>query len=118
MLILNEKETKIIMNVMEFLESLNTPEARKNADLIDDITYTQTQDDADAVDVLLGCYNELGNDYKLDLIINQLYNLQCEKEKEIKKEISNDDGFHNVKLNGMYKELESIQKTIELLEVW
>lgn len=117
MLILNNAETKAIIDVMEFLESLNTPESRKNADLMEDITYAQIQDDDDAVDVLLGCYNELGNDYKLDLIINQLYNLQCEKEKEIKKEISDDDGFHNVKLNGMYKELESIQKTIELLEV-
>lgn len=118
MLILNEKEIKILSDVMYFLETLNTAEARKNADSIDDITYAQTQGDADVVDVLLGCYNELDNNYKLDLIIQQLYNLQCEKENEIKKEISNDDGFYNVKLNGMYKELENIQKTIELLEVW
>lgn len=118
MLLLNKKETKILLDVMEFLESLHTPEAMKHIESINDIIYAQIQGDADAVDVLLGCYNELGNDYKLDLIINQLYNLQCEKEKEIKKEISNDDGFHNVKLNGMCKELENIEKVIELLEVY
>ena len=59
MLLLNEKETEIILNAMEFLETLGTPEATKQAELINDVTYSQVNQDADVIDLLLGCYNEL-----------------------------------------------------------
>ena len=117
MLLLNEKETKILLDVMEFLENLETPEATKQAEAIDELTYTQTQGDADAIDLLLGCFNELDETGQEELIIEELYNLKETKEKEARKEIANDDGYHNTKLQRLYKEIENIENAIEKMEV-
>lgn len=82
MLLLNDKETKVIMNVMEFLESLETPAATKQAELIDSVTYSQVNQDADVIDLLLGCFNELENKYsRYELIENECYNLLDEIKK-------------------------------------
>ena len=117
MLLLNEKETKIIMNAMEFLETLETPEANKQAELIDSVTYSQVNQDADVIDLLLGCFNELGNKYsRYELIENECYNLLDEVRKEAEKEVKNDTGYHNVKLNALKKELENIENIIDRLE--
>lgn len=117
MLLLNEKETKIIMDVMEFLETLGTPEATKQAELIDSVTYSQVNDDADVIDLLLGCFNELENKYsRYELIENECYNLLDEIRKEAEKEVKNDTGYHNVKLDALKKELENMENIIERLE--
>lgn len=117
MLLLNEKETKIIMDAMEFLETLGTPEATKQAELIDSVTYNQVNQDADVIDLLLGCFNELENKYsRYELIENECYNLLNEVRKETEKEVKNDTGYHNVKLNALKKELENIENIIERLE--
>lgn len=117
MLLLNEKETKIIMDVMEFLETLGTPEANKQAELIDDVTYSQVNQDADVIDILLGCFNELDNKYsRYELIENECYNLLDEVRKEAEKEVKNDTGYHNVKLDALKKELENIENIIKRLE--
>lgn len=116
MLLLNEKETNILLNVMEFLETLGTPEATKQAELIDDVTYSQVNQDADVIDLLLGCYNELDNKYsRYELIENECYNLLDEVRKEAQQEIKNDTGYHNVKLDALKKELENIENIIEKL---
>ena len=117
MLLLNEKETKIIMEVMEFLETLGTPEATKQAELIDSVTYSQVNQDADIIDLLLGCFNELDNKYsRYELIENECYNLLDEIKKEAEKEVKNDTGYHNVKLDALKKELENMENIIERLE--
>ena len=117
MLLLNEKETKIILNAMEFLETLGTPEATKQAELIDSVTYSQVNDDADVIDLLLGCFNELENKYsRYELIENECYNLLDEIRKEAQQEIKNDTGYHNVKLDALKKESENIENIIERLE--
>ena len=116
MLLLNEKETKIILDAMEFLETLGTPEATKQAELIDNVTYSQVNQDADVIDLLLGCFNELENKYsRYELIENECYNLLDEIRKEAEKEVKNDTGYHNVKLNALKKELENIENIIEKL---
>lgn len=116
MLLLNDKETKVIMNVMEFLESLETPEATKQAELIDSVTYSQVNQDADVIDLLLGCFNELDNKYsRYELITNECYNLLDEIKKEVYQEIKNDNGYHNVKLSALKKELENIENIMEKL---
>ena len=116
MLLLNEKETKIILNAMEFLETLGTPEATKQAELIDSVTYSQVNDD-DVIDLLLGCFNELENKYsRYELIENECYNLLDEVKKEAQQGIKNDTGYHNVKLDALKKELENIENIIERLE--
>ena len=113
MLLLNEKETKIILNAMEFLETLGTPEATKQAELIDSVTYSQVNDDADVIDLLLGCFNELENKYsRYELIENECYNLLDEIRKEAQQEIKNDTGYHNVKLDALKKESENIENII------
>lgn len=117
MLLLNEKETKIIMDAMEFLETLGTPDAIRQAELIDSVTYSQVNQDADVIDLLLGCFNELENKYsRYELIENECYNLLDEVRKEVQQEIKNDTGYHNVKLNALKKELENIENIIERLE--
>ena len=117
MLLLNEKETKIILDAMEFLENLETPEAKKHAELIDSATYSQVNEDADIIDLLLGCFDELADKYsRYELIENECYNLQSEIEKEIKTGILNDNGYHNVKLKALKKDLENIENIIERLE--
>lgn len=117
MLLLNEKETKIIMDVMEFLETLGTPDATKQAELIDSVTYSQVNQDADVIDLLLECFNELDNKYsRYELIENECYNLLDEVKKEAHQEIKKDNGYHNVKLNALKKELENIENIIERLE--
>lgn len=117
MLLLNEKETKIIMDVMEFLETLGTPEATKQVELIDSVTYSQVNQDADVIDLLLGCYNELDNKYsRYELIENECYNLLDEVRKEAQQEIKNDTGYHNVKLDALKKELKNIENIIKRLE--
>ncbi len=117
MLLLNEKETKIIMDAMEFLETLETPEATKHVEAIDNVTYSQVNQDADIIDLLLGCYNELDNKYsRYELIENECYNLLDEVRKEAEKEVKNDTGYHNVKLDTLKKELENIENIIERLE--
>lgn len=119
MLLLNEKETKIILNAMEFLETLGTPEATKQAELIDSVTYSQVNQDADIIDLLLGCFNELENKYsRYELIENECYNLLDEIRKEAEKEVKNDTGYHNIKLNALKKELENMENIIERLEYW
>ena len=116
MLLLNDKETKVIMNVMEFLESLETPVAIKQAELIDSVTYSQVNQDADVIDLLLGCFNELDNKYsRYELIENECYNLLDEVRKEAHQEIKKDTGYHNVKLNALKKELENIENIIKKL---
>ena len=116
MLLLNKKENKILLNVMEFLENLETPEATKQADLIDEITYSQTQDDADAVDVLLGCFNELDKINQYDFIYNAVYNMIENTKKEALQEIQKDDGYYNIKLKTLYNEIEALENIIERLE--
>ena len=117
MLLLNEKETKIIIDAMEFLETLGTPDARKQAEKIDDITYAQTQGDADVIDLLLGCFNEL-DDLNKDDFIYQLILLRIDdKRKDAEKELSNDTGYHNVKLKRLEKDIETLEKVVEGLEV-
>ena len=116
MLLLNEKETKIILNAMEFLETLGTLKATKQAELIDSVTYSQVNQDADVIDLLLGCFNELENKYsRYELIENECYNLLDEVRKEVYQELKNDTGYHNVKLNALKKELENIENIIEKL---
>lgn len=116
MLLLNEKETKIIMDAMEFLETLGTPEAIKQAELIDSVTYSQVNQDADIIDLLLGCFNELDSKCsRYELIENECYNLLDEIRKEAEKEVKNDTGYHNIKLNTLKKELENIENIIEKL---
>lgn len=117
MLLLNEKETKILLDVMEFLETLGTPEANKQTELIDSVTYTQVNQDADVIDLLLGCFNELENKYsRYELIENECCNLLDEIRKEAQQEIKNDTGYHNIKLDTLKKELENIENIIERLE--
>ena len=117
MLLLNEKETKVILNAMEFLETLGTPEARKHVEAIDDVTYSQVNQDADVIDLLLGCFNELDNKYsRYELIENECYNLLDEVRKEAQQEIKKDTGYHNVKLDALKKELENIENIINRLE--
>ncbi len=116
MLLLNEKETKIIMDAMEFIETLGTPEADRQVELIDSVTYSQVNQDTDIIDLLLGCFNELDNKYsRYELIENECYNLLDEVRKEAQQEIKNDTGYHNVKLNALKKELENIENIIEKL---
>lgn len=117
MLLLNEKETKIIMDAMEFLKFQGTPEARKHVEAIDNVTYSQVNQDADVIDLLLGCFNELDNKYsRYELIENECYNLLNEVKKEVQQEIKNDNGYHNVKLDALKKELENIENIIKRLE--
>lgn len=117
MLLLNKKETEVILNAMEFLETLGTPEANKQVELIDSVTYNQVNQDADVIDLLLGCFNELDNKYsRYELIENECYNLLDEIRKEAEKEVKNDNGYHNVKLDALKKELENIENIIERLE--
>lgn len=116
MLLLNEKETKIIMDAMEFLETLGTPEATKQAELIDDVTYSQVNQDADVIDLLLGCFNELDKINQYDFIYNAIYNMIENTKKETYKEIEKDNGYYNIHLKTLYNEIENLENIIERLE--
>lgn len=116
MLLLNEKETKILLDCMEFLETLGTPEATKQAEKLDEITYSQTQGDADAVDLLLGCFNELDKINQYDFIYNAIYNMIENTKKEAYKEIEKDNGYYNIHLKTLYNEIENLENIIERLE--
>lgn len=70
---------------------------------------------SDPIDYILGIFNELEKMDQYDLLYNACENLRSNVENEAKKEIKNDNGYHNTKLKALEKELRELEEVTNIL---
>ena len=121
--------------IREYFQQLATKyeETKENQTIIyqflNKLTYNNTNQEinniynilegikSDPIDEILGYFNELDENDQEEAIYCQLENLLDKKIQQARKEMTNDNGYYNIKLKVLKKEIENIENILEKLNI-